>query len=132
MESIRLTTGSLTPIDIALAMKASNVLPVVGGLIALVNRIYSAIDLKRTNKRLSHPTIPRPQCWGSLQWNQIARSYEPLSIITAYRAQLYSRIWSLVMLIENCTPAWKDESNPAGVPAVSFAARGVHGSSNED
>jgi len=44
-------TGSLEPMAFAAAKKASAVFPVVGALI--------------------EPTIPRPQCDGSLQKNQI-------------------------------------------------------------
>jgi len=48
---------------------------------------------------LMDPTMPSPQCCTCLQWNQIA--FE-----------------SSVMVIVNCLPVIKPESNPAGAPLV--------------
>lgn len=45
---------------------------------------------------------------------------------------MYLRTLESVILIENCTPSCSPESNPAGAPDDSFAARNEHGLSKDD
>jgi hypothetical protein len=64
------TVVSLVPMAFAAAKKSAAVFPEVGALMELQEYVDS---FKKVDLRLdTYPTIPRPQCSGNLQKNQIA------------------------------------------------------------
>ncbi len=58
----------------AAAKKLAAVLPELGALIELQGRTSKHLENKNIKVLATYPTIPRPQCEGALQKNQIAVS----------------------------------------------------------